>query len=72
LTVGTGAYAALQLEALYKAILAISGNVQSQYILGYVPPTPFTDGTFRKVEVKVKMAAPVKMHYRAGYYPPKL
>ena len=56
----------------YKAILAISGNVQSQYILGYAPPTPFTDGSFRKVEVKVKMSAPVEMHYRPGYYPPQL
>jgi Ca-activated chloride channel homolog len=72
LTVGTGAYAALQLEALYKAILAISGNVQSQYILGYVPPTPFSDRGFRKLEVKVKLSAPVQMHYRPGYYPPQM
>lgn len=72
LTVGTGQYARVQLEALYKGILNISGNVQSQYILGYVPPTPFTDSGFRKVEVKIKMAAPVEMHYRPGYYPPKL
>lgn len=72
LTVGTGQYARVQLEALYKAILAISGNVQSQYILGYVPPTPFTDGSFRKVEVKVKLPVPVQLHYRPGYYPPQL
>jgi hypothetical protein len=37
-----------------------------------VPPKPFTDGSFRKVEVKVKISAPVVMHYRPGYYPPKL
>jgi VWFA-related protein len=72
LKVGTGQYARVQLEALYRAILAISGNVQSQYILGYVPPVPFTDGRFRKVEVKVKLAAPVQMHHRPGYYPPQL
>jgi VWFA-related protein len=72
LTVGTGQYARVQLEALYRAILAISGNVQSQYILGYVPPVPFTDGSFRKVDVKVKLNAPVQLHYRPGYYPPEL
>jgi VWFA-related protein len=72
LTVGTGQYARVQLEALYKAILAISGNVQSQYILGYVPPTPLGGSAFRKVDVKVKLAAPVEMHYRPGYYPPQM
>jgi len=72
LTVGTGQYARVQLEALYKGILNISGNVQSQYILGYVPPTPFTNSGLRKVEVKVKIAAPVQLHYRPGYYPPQL
>jgi hypothetical protein len=46
--------------------------VQSQYILGYVPLAPFTDIGFRKVEVKVKLAAPVQLHYRHGYYPPQL
>ncbi len=72
LTVGTGQYARVQLEALYKGILGISGNVQSQYILGYVPPTSFDDNDFRKVEVKVKLDAPVQMHYRPGYYPPQM
>jgi hypothetical protein len=72
LTVGTGQYARMQLEALYKAILAISGNAQSQYILGYVPPTPLGGTAFREVEVKVKLAAPVEMHYRPGYYPPQM
>ena len=37
-TVGTGEYARAQLEALYRAILDVSGAVQSQYILGYAPP----------------------------------
>lgn len=72
LTVGTGQYARVQLEALYKAILAISGNAQSQYILGYAPPTSFGNNDFRRVEVKVKLAAPVEMHYRPGYYPPQM
>ena len=69
-TVGTGEYARAQLEALYRAILDVSGAVQSQYILGYAPPTPFSDGRFRRIEVKVKLNAETQVDHRAGYYPP--
>ena len=69
-TVGTGEYARAQLEALYRAILDVSGAVQSQYILGYAPPTPFSDGRFRRIEVKVKLDAEIQVDHRAGYYPP--
>jgi Ca-activated chloride channel family protein len=69
-TVGTGEYARAQLEALYKAILDVSGAVQSQYILGYAPPVPFSDGRFRRIEVKVKINADTQVDHRAGYYPP--
>ena len=69
-TVGTGEYARAQLEALYRAILDVSGAVQSQYILGYAPPTPFSDGRFRRIEVKVQLDAETQVDHRAGYYPP--
>ncbi len=71
-TVGTGEAARAQLEALYRAILDVAGEVQSQYILGYVPPTPFTDGRFRQVKVKVKLDAEVEVNHRSGYFPPEI
>ncbi|MEZ5363755.1 MAG: VWA domain-containing protein [Bryobacterales bacterium] len=71
--VGTGLYARAALEALYKAILAVSGQVQSQYIIGYTPSRPFTDSSYRKIEVKVNMSSSlVNVYARTGYFPPIL
>lgn len=71
-TVGTGAYARAQLEALYKAIKEIQGDVNSQYILAYTPRTPLNDKKFREIRVKVNLNAETKVRYRTGYYPPQL
>jgi Ca-activated chloride channel family protein len=70
--VGTGLYARAQLEALYTAVLSISGQVQSQYIIGYSPPKPFTNAVYRKLEVKVNIGAEtsVDVFHRQGYFPP--
>ncbi|MDE0103977.1 MAG: VWA domain-containing protein [Bryobacterales bacterium] len=69
--VGTGGYAAAQLQALYKAILDVAGNVSSQYILGYVPARPFSDRRFRLIEVELGLAgAAVEVYHRRGYFPP--
>ena len=68
--VGTGEYARAQLQSLYKAILDVSGAVESQYILGYAPPKPFSDGSFRRIKVKVNIDADVEINHRQGYYPP--
>lgn len=71
-TVGTGEYNQAQLQALHKAITDITGTVQSQYLLGYVPTRPFTDGKFRsiRVEVKLEHAVDVTVRHRTGYFPP--
>ena len=69
--VGTGGYAAAQLQALYEGIIAVAGNVQSQYILGYVPARPFDDRTFRLIDVELGLAgADVEIYHRRGYFPP--
>ena len=69
--VGTGGYAAAQLQALYEAILNVAGNVQSQYILGYVPSRPFADKNFRQIDVELGLAgASVEIYHRRGYFPP--
>lgn len=71
--VGTGLYARAQLEALYRGILDVAGQVRSQYIIGYTPATPFTDSTYRKIDVNVQLGdVPVEVHARTGYYPPIL
>jgi Ca-activated chloride channel family protein len=71
--VGTGLYARAALEALYKAILEVSSQVQSQYIIGYTPGTSFTDSKYRKIEVKVNMdSALIEVRARTGYFPPIL
>ena len=71
--VGTGGYAAAQLQALYQAILDVAGNVQSQYILGYVPSRSFDDREFRLIEVEVGLAgADVDIYHRRGYFPPQV
>lgn len=69
--VGTGGYAAAQLQALYQGIIDVAGNVHSQYILGYVPNSPFTDRQFRLIEVELGLAgADVEIYHRRGYFPP--
>ena len=69
---GTGLYARAQLEALYRSILDVAGQVQSQYIIGYTPPTPLTDGRYRNIDVRVNLGdIPVKVHARKGYFPPE-
>lgn len=71
--VGTGLYARAALEALYRAILEVSSQVQSQYIIGYTPATAFTDARYRKIDVKVSMdPALVNIYARTGYFPPIL
>ena len=68
--VGTGGYAAAQLQALYRAILDVAGNVQSQYILGYIPKKSFSDRRFRNIRVSVNLGAEIEIFHRRGYFPP--
>ncbi len=69
--VGTGGYAAAQQSAITDAIVEVAGNVQKQYILGYVPSRPFTDQDFRVIDVELGLAgADVEVYHRRGYFPP--
>ena len=69
--VGTGGYAAAQYQALYEAIVAVAGNVQSQYILGYIPSRSFSDQQFRQIDVELRLSgADVEVYHRRGYFPP--
>jgi Ca-activated chloride channel family protein len=69
--VGTGGYAAELSGKLYQAITNLAGDIEHQYILGYTPPTPFTDRKFRSVKVTVNLkGADIKIRARKGYFPP--
>jgi len=69
--VATGAYARAKYQHIYNALIAVAGEVRNQYILGYTPVTPFEEGGFRDIKVKVNIPAKVEVRHRTGYYPPE-
>jgi len=74
LKVGTGGYAAEISGGIFKAVMDISGEVTTQYIIRYTPDTgnavvaPGYEKVFRKIKVNVALPN-VKIRYRNGYYP---
>lgn len=71
LTVGTGGYAAEISGSIIKAVGGIAGEVQTQYVLRYIPdlqpelkPKPY-----RKIKVEIPMIPTAKVYARDGYYP---
>src|SRR5579872_3189525 len=53
-------------DKLREAFDQISGELRSQYNIGYTPTNPNQDGTYRKIEIKNKQN--YKIQARAGYY----
>jgi VWFA-related protein len=52
-----------------EAFEQIARELRTQYLLGYTPSNTKLDGTFRKIEVKVR-GGNVKVNARRGYYAP--
>jgi VWFA-related protein len=52
------------------AFQQIANELRTQYLLGYTPTNNKLDGTFRKIEVKVR-SGDVKVNARRGYYAPE-
>ena len=52
------------------AFQQIANELRTQYLLGYTPTNTKLDGTFRKIEVKVRVGD-VKVDARRGYYAPE-
>jgi len=52
-----------------EAFTRIARELRTQYLLGYTPTNNKLDGTFRKIEVKVRVGN-VKVDARRGYYAP--
>lgn len=53
-----------------EAFQQIARELRTQYLLGYTPTNNKLDGTFRKIEVKVRTGN-VKVDARKGYYAPQ-
>jgi len=52
-----------------EAFQQIARELRTQYLLGYTPTNTKLDGTFRRIEVKVRSGS-VKVDARRGYYAP--
>jgi Ca-activated chloride channel homolog len=59
-------YALKDLDSAYEKVLA---EIKAQYHLGYVPTNMAQDGSWRKVEIKLKRSD-LKVRTRKGYFAP--
>ena len=71
LTVGTGGYAGEISKRIFGAILGISGEITTQYVLQYNPDVDadVKPKIFRKIKVEVPTLPTVTIRARKGYYP---
>lgn len=68
MVVGTGGYATQIAQSLFESVTAIVGEINTQYILRYVPTNTDSPRVFRRVRVEVNLPN-VKIRARSGYYP---
>ncbi|MCC6262702.1 MAG: VWA domain-containing protein [Bryobacterales bacterium] len=68
MVVGTGGYATQIAQSLFEAVTGIVGEINTQYILRYVPTNTDSPRVFRRVRVEVNLPN-VKIRARSGYYP---
>lgn len=66
--VGTGGYASALAKNMFNAIVAVAGDVTTQYILRYIPDNTDIGKQFRNLKVEVRLPD-VKVRVRKGYYP---
>ncbi len=66
--VGTGGYAAAIMKGIVSAIEATAGEINTQYILRYVPSESDVTRAFRRISVVVNIPN-AKVRAREGYYP---
>ena len=53
-----------------EAFQQIANELRTQYLLGYTPTNTKLDGTFRRIEVKLRTGN-AKVNARRGYYAPE-
>lgn len=71
LTVGTGGYAAEIASSIIKAVGGISGEIETQYVLRYIPDTDPEEKprVYRKIKVEIPSLPNAVVRARDGYYP---
>ena len=70
LNVGSGAYTAEIANGIIKAVSAVEGDIQMQYVMAYQPELPIEakPQDFHKIKVDIPELPNVKLNYRPGYY----
>jgi Ca-activated chloride channel homolog len=58
-------------QDLDKAFTELEKDLRQQYLLAYEPKTGTSDGSFRKIEIRVPKSKEMKVRHRRGYYAPK-
>lgn len=66
---GGRVFTPFKVEELDDAFRQINQELRSQYNLGYMSTNSATDGSYRKVEIKVPEGG-LRLTYRKGYYAP--
>jgi len=56
---------------LDQAFIQLEQDLRQQYLLAYEPRNDLSDGTFRKIEIRVTNQKDAKIRHRRGYYAPK-
>lgn len=56
---------------LDKAFIQLEQDLRQQYLLAYEPRNDLSDGTFRKIEIRVTNHKEARIRHRRGYYAPK-
>ena len=63
----TGGFVIRNASHFAGALGDIARDTSSYYVLGYAPPKPELDGSFRKIEVRMKGERDVEVRARKGY-----
>jgi VWFA-related protein len=63
-------YSPSSAETIASVSALIARDLRDQYTLGFAPERPASDGSYRKIQVKVSAAGRGKLHvrYRPGYF----
>ena len=56
---------------LDQAFTQLEQDLRQQYLLAYEPANEASDGTFRKIEIRVANRKELRIRHRKGYYAPK-
>lgn len=56
---------------LDQAFIQLEQDLRQQYLLAYEPKNEASDGSFRKIEIRVGSRKEIRLRHRRGYYAPK-